>query len=281
MTVAFVLSGGGSLGAVQVGMLQALGEFDVAPDLVIGTSVGAINAAWAADRPGPDGARELERIWRGIRRQDIFPMRPLTGLAGFSGRRDHLFPADALRGLLRRHLAYELIEDAKIDLKVVATEAVSGIEVVLGHGKVIDAVMASAAIPGVFPSVAIDGHRLVDGGLSNNTPISRAVEAGATTIYVLPTGYSCALRGAPRGALSAALQSITLLIQQRLAAEVADIQEHVDLRVLPTLCPLGVSPIDFAHTGDLIERSRDASRRWLRLGGTGHETRAALMAHRH
>jgi NTE family protein len=95
MTTAFVLSGGGSLGSVQAGMLLALAERDIEADLLVGTSVGAINAAWVAGRRGLDGARQLAEVWRSVRRDDVFPARPLVGLLGFLGRTDHLVPAEA------------------------------------------------------------------------------------------------------------------------------------------------------------------------------------------
>jgi NTE family protein len=281
VTTAFVLSGGGSLGAVQVGMLLALAERDITPDLIVGTSVGAINAAWVAGRPGLDGARQLADVWRSVRRDDVFPVRPLVGLFGFLGRSDHLVPAEPLRALLRRHLTYTCLEDAPVPVQVVTTEIVTGLEVVLSRGDAVDAVAASAAIPGVFPPVTVDGHQLVDGGVANNTPISHAIDAGATTVYVLPTGYACALHGAPRGALGMALQSITLLVQQRLIADVARYQDTADLRVLPPLCPLTVSPVDFSHTGELIDRAHGSAARWLDGADVGRDQTLVLAPHRH
>lgn len=281
MTTAFVLSGGGSLGAVQVGMLLALAERDITPDLVVGTSAGAINAAWVAGRPGLDGARDLADVWRAVRRDDVFPVRPLVGLLGFLGRTDHLVPAEPLRALLRRHLTYTRLEDATLPVQVVTTEITSGIEVVHSRGDAVDAVAASAAIPGVFPAVTIDGRELVDGGVANNTPISHAIDAGATTVYVLPTGYACSLRGAPRGALGMALQAITLLVQQRLVADVARYQDRVDLRVLSPLCPLTVSPLDFSHTAELIERARTSAVAWLEGDQRSPDQAAILAPHRH
>jgi NTE family protein len=281
MTTAFVLSGGGSPGSIQAGMLLALAEQNVVPDLVIGTSVGAINAAWVAGHPRLDGARELVDVWRSVRRDDVFPARPVAGLLGFLGRSDHLVPPDRLRALLSRHLNYRRLEDASVPVQVVTTEITSGLELVLSQGDAVDAVAASAAIPGVFPPVTIDGRQLVDGGVANNTPISHAIGAGASTIYVLPTGYACSLPGAPSSALGMAMQSITLLVQQRLAADVARYQSLVDLRVVPPLCPLSVSPIDFSHTVELAERAHASTAQWLQ-----HATRAVdrvkvLAVHRH
>jgi NTE family protein len=166
-------------------------------------------------------------------------------------------------------------------VQVVTTEITSGVEVVVSSGDAVDAVAASAAIPGVFPPVMIDGQQLVDGGVANNTPISHAIDAGATTIYVLPTGYACSLHDAPRGALGMALQSITLLVQQRLAADVARYQDTVDLRVLAPLCPLAVSPLDFSHTTELIERAHGSAAGWLDNYRGRPDQAAALAPRRH
>ncbi|MEP7178890.1 MAG: patatin-like phospholipase family protein [Pseudonocardiales bacterium] len=281
MSTAFVLSGGGSLGSVQVGMLLALAEQGITPDLVVGTSVGAINAAWIAGRPGVDGAPALADVWSSVHRGDVFPARPLTGLLGFLGRRDHLVPASALRALLRRHLTYERLEDAPIPVRVIATEVMTGLEVVLDHGNAVDAVTASSALPGVFRPVHVGGQDLIDGGIVNNTPISHAVEAGADRIYVLPTGYACALPDGPHSALGVTLHALTLLLQQRLIADVARYQHTVDIRVAPPLCPLTVSPTDFSHTTELIERSATTTRHWLESRDHAPDQTRTLRPHRH
>ncbi len=281
MSTAFVLSGGGSLGSVQVGMLLALAERGITPDLVVGTSVGAINAAWIAGRPGVEGARELADVWTSVHRGDIFPARPVTGLLGFLGRRDHLVPASALRTLLRRHLTYQRLEDAPIPVRVIATEVSTGLEVVLDHSNAVDAVTASAALPGVFRPVRVGNQELMDGGIVNNTPLSHAVDAGAQRIYVLPTGYACALPDGPHSALGVVLHALTLLLQQRLIADVTRYQHTVDIRVAPPLCPLSVSPADFSHTRELIERSAISTRQWLESADHDPDQTRMLSQHRH
>ena len=263
MTTAFVLSGGASLGAVEVGMLQALAARGVQPDLVFGSSAGAINAAWVAGDPQLARLDDLAALWTGLRSRDIFPVRPLTGLLGFLGARDSLVPPTGLRRLLERHVTFTRLEDAPIPIAVIATEVTTGREIVLDHGSTVDAVLASAAIPAVFPPVTVDGRVLMDGGVVNNTPISNAVDAGATRIYVLPTGYACALPRAPRSALGMTLQAISLLIEQQLVRDVEEFQDQVDLRVIPPLCPQPVLPADFSHARELIDRARGAAVEWL------------------
>ena len=263
MVTAVVLSGGGSLGAVQVGMLLALADRHITPDLIVGSSVGAINAAYVAGHPGPQGVNELAAVWTGLRREDIFPTSPLRAFHALSGRRSSVADPAPLRKLIERHLGYERLEDAAWPVSVVATEVMTGREVVLSRGSAVDAVMASAALPAIFPPVSFEDHMLMDGGVVNNTPISVAVEQGADVVYVLPTGYACALASPPRSALGMAMHAVTVAIQQRLVSDVRAMQERVTLRVAPPLCPITVSPVDFRHTRELIVRARESTRSWL------------------
>jgi NTE family protein len=269
--VAFVLSGGASLGAIQVGMLHALYERGIAPDVIVGTSAGAMNGAFIASRPQTVGtARALGAIWRDLRRGQVFPLNPLTGLFGFLGARDHLVPASGLRRPIARNVQHEALEEMPIPLHVVAVDVISGEELRLSDGRIVDAVLASAAIPGVVAPVRWEGRTLMDGGVANNTPISHAVELGAERIYVLPTGHACALQGPPRGALAVALHAISLLTQRRL---IDDIERHADaarLIVLPPPCPLGIQPIDFGHADELIGRALSDAREFLDDGGEHH-----------
>ena len=148
MTTAFVLSGGASHGSVQVGMAIALEQRGIRPDLIVGTSVGAINGAWLA---GGGPAAGLADVWLGLRRADLFPLHPLLGLRAFAGKSTHFVPDVALRATLSRHLPFEMIEDALTPLIIVAADALSGEEVLLTAGNAVDAVTASASLPAVYP----------------------------------------------------------------------------------------------------------------------------------
>jgi NTE family protein len=139
--------------------------------------------------------------------------------------------------------------------------------VLLSTGDPRPAVLASASIPAVLPPVQIDGRLLFDGGVADNTPISQAVALGADRIVVLPAGVACALEHPPRSALATAVHALTLLIEQRLVHDVAAYRDHVELVVLPPLCPLAVSSLDFRRARSLVERARAASHRWLDEGG--------------
>jgi NTE family protein len=281
LTTAFVLSGGASLGAVEVGMLRGLTEAGIRPDMLLGTSVGALNAAYVAGHPGVDGVDGLAALWRSIRRDDVFPLRPITGLLGFLGRRNHLVPAEPLRRLIMSNLTFERLEDSPVPLHVIATEIVSGDDVRLSSGPAATAILASAAIPGVFPPVVIDGVTYIDGGVTDNTPIGDAVQLGADVIYVLPTGHACSLRGAPRGALGVALQAVTVLIGRQLIVDIERYTNVVDLRVVPPLCPLDVLPTDFSRSDELIDRSTASTRDWLSRGEPNEGQRHLLMGHSH
>lgn len=272
---AFVLSGGASLGALQVGMLQALYERGITPDLFVATSVGALNAAYVASRPQtPAIAHRLGRIWRDLQRDDIFPVSLAALVGGFCGRRDHLVPDRGLRQLLHRYLEFQDLADAAIPLHLVAFDLTEGREALLSEGPAVDAVAAAASIPGVFPAVEIAHRRLIDGGVVNNTPISHAVEMGADRIYVLPTQDPGRLpTRRPQSALDAAMSGLGLLIDGRFQADVARYSREVELIVLPAPNPAGVQPTSFAHSGHLIGQALEAARAHLAHQNTGRHLR--------
>lgn len=264
VATAFVLAGGGSLGAVEVGMLAALTDADVQPDFVVGTSVGAANAVWFALHPSD--VASLVDIWVSLRRTDVFPIRPVRGLLGLLGFLDHLVPNTALRRLLETSLGSIDLTGTVIPAHVGATDVLSGAEVLLSQGLAVDAVLASTAIPAVFPPLHLDGRYLMDGGAVNNNPISHAIELGADQVWVLPTGYACTLTSPPRSALGIALQALTLLVDHRLTVDVERYRDEVDLRVVPSLCPLRVSPADFSRARELIGAAFAGTRDWLAAG---------------
>lgn len=264
MSIAFVLSGGASLGAVQVGMLRALDESGIRPDLIVGTSVGALNGAFIAGRRESGAADQLASVWRSLRRKDVFPVGLIQGALGYYGFRDSLVRPDALTRLIRQHVALSRLEDAVVPLHVIATDVRTGAPVVLSRGDVVNAILASTAIPAVFPPVRIDGRDLIDGGVSDHTPISHAVSLGATSVYILPAGYACTLPHTPRTAIGMALQALTLMIGWRLAMDIQRYERECTLHVVPPLCPLDVSPTDFSRAAELIYRSYESTLQWLR-----------------
>jgi len=278
---AFVFAGGGSFGAIQVGMLHSLAAHGIVADMAFGSSVGAINAAYYAGDPTIGGIRKLETIWRGLRRQDVFPVTWRT-LLGFMRRRDFLVASHGLRNLIETHLPYRNLEDAKMPIYVVATDILSAETVVLSNGPACEAILASVAIPAAFAPVRVSDLFLADGAISSNTPVKVAVANGAQRLIILPTGYACARRTPPVGAVASALHALTLLIARQLISELETLAPHIDYYVLPPLCPLDGSPYDFSHTGELIARAIASTNEWIDGGGlTLSRTHAQLGLHKH
>jgi len=231
---AFVLSGGASLGALQVGMLRALYERGIVPDFFVGASAGALNAAFVACRPQTvDTIDELARLWCTLRREDVFPFGWRALVAGLAGNGDYLVGDHGLRELARRHLYIQRIEEAVVPLHLVTFDLVRREEVLISRGPALDAVLAAAAIPGLLPPVRWGTRRLIDGGVVNNTPISHAVALGAERVYVLPT------------------------------AVIAGYEGKVDLVVMPAPNSHHVQPTDFRHSQRLIEGALTAAREFL------------------
>lgn len=266
-STAFIFSGGGSLGAIEVGMLRELIASGERPDCVVGASAGAINAAYFAGQPDADGVAMLAALWCRIRRQDIMPFSMRGLLATILRNRPHLVEADALRLLLETNLPYRRIEEAALPLHIVATDVLNGREVVLSAGPVVDAVQASAAIPGVFPPVSIGGVELVDGGVANNTPISVAVALGVKRIVVLPAGFACALRVPPRSAIAHATHALTLVIARQLVRDLELYADRAQIHVVPPLCPLEVSSYDYSRCAQLIDKAAEKTHAWIEAGG--------------
>jgi NTE family protein len=210
------------------------------------------------------------------------PAQPADRLLRCIGARDHLISENGLRGLVAEHLQFGALEDAPIPFHVIATDLLSGRELRLSRGAALEAVLASAAIPGVFPAVDWDGRKLIDGGVSNNTPIADAIELGADRIYVLPTGNACDLSDAPRGAVAMVLHAMSLLIMRRLLLEVEQLRERAGLVVMPPPCPLSVTPIDFSHADQLIRRGYEDGREYLDAAEAGRASiPLAMTAHDH
>lgn len=293
MTTAFVLTGGGSLGAVQVGMLAALHERGIEPDLLVGTSVGAVNAAHLA---GPAGTsrrgsssrstaarlEELTRLWLDLRRRDVFPLDPRRWLAAVRGGQPSMFPGTGLERLLQRHLGFDELEQARIPVEVTATDLVTGKGLVMSTGSPVSAVRASAAVPGVLPPVLRDGRTLVDGAIGELDVLAHTAAHGMTDIYLLPAGYPCA-GSPPRTALGIALSSLSLLLHRQLIAQVRGYTGAAELHIVPPLCPLSVSPADFTQTPDLLRRAHESTKDWLdsRRGVDGQRDPSVLALHAH
>jgi NTE family protein len=300
VTTAFVLWGGGSLGAAQVGMLRALTVRGVRADLLVGASVGALNAAYFAARPDEQGVEDLARLWLEVGRHDVnplstseavrtlvaslplhpvrgilqafgtlnytFPIGPWALVEALAGRRNYLFPHDRLERFLRQILPIGDLKDTKIPVAVLVAEVRSGRSVSLSQGPAVPALLASAAIPGIYPTVTIDGQTFMDGGVAHHTTLDYAIEAGADEVYVLTPGFSCDLPAPPSTVVAMALHTYNLLGEQRMHAAVARAQRRARLHLIPPLCPVEVLPIDFGQTAELIDNAAAVTGHWLDKG---------------
>ena len=267
---AFVFAGGGSFGAIQVGMMHALVANGVTADMVVGSSVGAINGAYYAGAPTLKGVLELETIWRGLTRHDVFPVTWRTML-GFIWRRDFLIPHDGIRKLLDDHLPYRNLQDAqasasyrhhryRLRRKRRAFRGVGG-----GGDR------GLYVHTGRIRARPYRDRYLADGAISANTPIKVAVAKGARRLIILPTGYACATDRPPVGAVANALHALTLLIARQMVSELEDLPPDIEYFVVPPLCPLVGSPYDFSRTSEHIERVDQKHRRMAGQSRSGEK----------
>ena len=264
---AFVFAGGGSLGAVQVGMLHELMHAGVSADLVLGSSVSAMNAAYFAGFPHVAGVNKLEEVWRRLPRRDVFPV-TFRSVLGFMGGADNLIDPSNLRKLIKRNIPFGNLEDAPIPVHVVATN-LGGAAVCLSSGPAVEALLASAAIPAAFPSFRTGEHHLIDGAVGCNTPILNAADLGPTAL-------------SPKGAIARALHAITLLIAHQMVRDLRELGGKVDVFTVPNLCPLNVSPYDFSRADQLMEQAAEHTRKWIGGGGLSRpEIPNSLPPHTH
>jgi NTE family protein len=263
---AFVFAGGGSFGAIQVGMLHSLAAHGITADMVVGSSVGALNGAFYAGDPTLRGVEKLGDIWRGLTRQDVFPMSWRTVLS-FLWRRDFLISHDGIRKLIDDHIPYRNLQDARVPVHIVTTDLISGDSIVLSEGSTSQAIVASTAIPGAFAPIHYKDYYLADGAISSNTPIQVAVRKGARRLIILPTGHACATQKPPVGALANALHALTLLIARQLVSELESLDPDIEYFVVPPLCPLVGSPYDFSRSADHIARAIETTDAWLAQHG--------------
>jgi NTE family protein len=267
VTVAFALSGGGNLGPMQAGTVLGLLEGGIEPDLLVGTSVGALNAAFLSTRPGVGGARALVSAWSALRRTDAFRVNVLAMVAGFVGLRDHLISTDRFRGLIRRWVEVQRIEEATVPFAATATDALNGETVLLRQGDVVDALAASSAIPGIFSPVRIGNRWLVDGSLSASCPVLQAQAMGADQVYVIATATAPRL-APPRGTVALAMNSVSLVTARTGREQLAAAQLHAaatggTVFVVPSAKPLAPSPFDFTKSAALADAAYTRTRQWF------------------
>jgi NTE family protein len=262
--VAFVLGGGGSLGAVQIGMLQALSERRVTPDVVFGASVGSLNGAViAADPIG--AANRLSHAWAGITREQVFPGGLLTQARTLQRSKNHLFPNSGLAQLVSDLLgAATTFDDLTLPFSAVTTDMATATPHLLEAGPLLPALLASAAIPGIFPPMVIDGRRLCDGGLVANVPLRQAVAAGARSLVVLDCTFPGHLLPPPDSLAETLLYTAMVSIRSQAVLEAPVVADLVPVVYLPGPAACRCSPFNFHSTQLLIEGAYEATRSFLR-----------------
>ncbi|MDW4574521.1 patatin-like phospholipase family protein [Microbacterium sp. M3] len=235
MSVAFVLGGGGVRGAVEIGMLRALLERGIRPDLVVGTSIGAINGALVASDPSPAVIDRLLDAWTSPEANAVYGDSLFAQFTRLVKTRTHLNSPAPLRHLLERALgAGTRFEDLPVRLQVVAASIERAAEHVFASGPLVEAILASASVPGLLPPTRIGDEHFIDGGIVNSIPIAQAVDAGATTVFVLQVGRIETPLVAPRSAVETARVAFEIARRHRYARDLATLPEGVDLHVLPS-----------------------------------------------
>lgn len=261
--VAFVLPSGANMGAVQVGMLRALVERHVYPDVIVGSSVGAVNGAGFADDPTPRGIDRLEHVWCTLDPRDLLPRRRVSSAVALTRRGEGIHPTNGLRRTIARVLTASTFEELKTPLHCVATEVLHAREAWFDSGPLPDVVLASAALPAVYPAVEIDGRRYMDGGVLVDVPIRRAAELGARTLYVLGLGRLSREWTEPRRPLDAAIEAYWIARRHRFQRDLDALPADVTLHLLPHEQPAKLRFDDVAPIAELIHMGYAATLAYL------------------
>jgi NTE family protein len=268
-TTAFVLGGGGVLGAVEVGMLRALLERGITPDLVLGTSVGALNGAMVASDPSLAVIERLTELWRAAGdSRDVYGDRPLRTVRRAVTTRTHIYSNEPLKQRLLDELGDVTFEELPVRFQVCAASIERAAEHWFSTGPVVQAVVASAAVPGLLPPVQVGDQHYLDGGIVNSIPVGRAVHLGATRIFVLQVGRIDRPLKAPTKPWEVARVSFEIARRHRFAREMAELPVGVEAHVLPAA---GTSAKDdsvfayrdFSTVQERIDATYDASAAYL------------------
>lgn len=265
---AFVLSGGGVLGPVQVGMLRALVERDIYPDLITGCSVGAINGATFAADPSPAGIDRLVRLWSNLAdgKPDLMPRSRMPLIAQLAFRRASIHDPERLEKLLLDELPARTFSDLRVPFACVATDAHQASAHWFDSGPLIPALMASAALPAVYPPVEIDGRLLYDGGVVNELPLQWALTQGATTLYILQVGHLDPRPLEPEKPFDSLLHAYWTARVQRVEEDIDEISDECEVIRLPAGGSPRVRFDDLSQGRELMSASYEASRTFLATG---------------
>lgn len=231
---AFVLGGGGVLGAHEVGMLRALAEREIVPDVVLGTSVGAINGALFAGDPTVGGVERLSELWAETNLGEISVGTVFRRVGTLARTGTHLQSLREVRHRLLEVLPVERVEELAVRFQCVAASIERAAEHWFESGPLVDVVLASCSVPGVLPPVKIGEEHFIDGGIVNSIPVSRAVALGAKRIYVLQVGRLEQPLKPPRWPWEVGLVAFEVARRHRFTHDLGSLPAHIELHVLPT-----------------------------------------------
>lgn len=229
---AFVLSGGGNQGIAQVGMLRALLERGIQPDVIVGTSAGALNGAAIATAPTLDKVDHLEKVWCSLTGEQVFPGGAFRRVWNVLRRDDHLIDSEGLEGVIARAELATSFAELTVPLRVVAADLITGDELVFVNGPLAPILLASAALPGIFPPVEIHGHTLVDGAVVNLVPISHALAGPIGRIFVLDVSDPLGERPI-RSPLDVVLRAFAISRDLRFELEMQWVPRDVEVVIIP------------------------------------------------
>jgi NTE family protein len=274
-TVAFVLGGGGMLGANEVGMLRALVEAGIVPDMILGTSIGAVNGAVLASDPSTASVERLTELWTSADEAGIFSGGMFARISTLARTRTHAHPNEPLREALERALPVRLIEELPVPFQCVASSIERAAEHWFTEGSIVDAVLASSAVPGLLPPIELHGENFFDGGLVNSIPVDRAVALGAATIFVLQVGRIEQPLTKPTKPWEVALVAFEIARRHRFASQMNDLPATVEVHVLPTGEDVRFNDLtqlryrSMSKTTERIERAYEVSASYLEGIGAG------------
>jgi NTE family protein len=260
--LAFVLPGGGALGAYQVGVIRSLTLAGITPDVLIGVSAGAVNASLFAWNQGADGVRRIESVWRAIQRRDLIRFNPVRLALAVAGRRPSFLDNEPGRQFLRRQLGARLLEHSPVPLVLVATDLATGEAVPLRRGDAVTAVLASTAFPGVYPPVEFEGRVFIDGGVVADVPLELAASLGARSAMVLSVPPTQDAKP-PRHAIDILLRSSSMGVEAHGRTAMRRPPDGLVTVEIPAP-PSHVNTFDVGRTADMIDLGAAATDAWLR-----------------
>lgn len=260
---AFVLSGGGNLGALQVGMLRALFERRIQPDLVLGCSVGALNGAAVAAEPSLAMVGRLQDLWLGLAAEDVMPAGLLPTTVSLARKGVSIHDNVNLRRVIADVLPTTTFDQLTVPFQCIATGLTDGAETWFSEGDIVSSILASAALPAVYPPVVVDGVAYLDGAIVNDVPVSRAVELGADRIFVLHVGSWDRPRPEPKRPLDMAMYAYWLARRSRFRRDLAAIPSDIEVLVVPPGETPSIRYNDFGHSDQMIAEAYGATSAFL------------------